>query len=107
MKRAFILIATSICLSIFYSCKKEDTTIVEKEGWYALTSEYSNYSLYSVYFVNENNGYIVGSDGLIIRTTNSGLKWTRQTSGTTNDLMSVFFVNENIGYAAGNDGVIL
>jgi photosystem II stability/assembly factor-like uncharacterized protein len=74
--------------------------------------------LYSVYFINADTGYAVGedngglilkitNDGLILKTTNGGTNWSKQTSGTTNDLFSVYFTDANTGYIVGDTGLIL
>ncbi len=64
-------------------------------------------TLYSTFFINDNNGWIVGSDGFIIKTTNSGIDWIPQTSGTDLNLKSVQFFNQDIGWICGEDGLIL
>lgn len=63
--------------------------------------------LWSTYFIDDNNGWIVGSDGFIKRTTNSGLDWIQQNSGTNVILKSVQFSNLNTGWICGEDGIIL
>ena len=64
-------------------------------------------NLYSVYFTNADTGYAVGDSGRIIKTTDGGTNWIRQTSGTTSTLNSVFFVGRDTGYVAGSNGIIL
>lgn len=61
----------------------------------------------SVCFTDANTGYIVGSNGTIQKTINSGTDWTIQTSGTTNWLYKVSFSDANTGYVVGNYGTIL
>ena len=39
--------------------------------------------LWSTFFVDDNTGWIVGSDGFIKKTTNAGHEWIQQNSGTT------------------------
>ncbi|MDH3268778.1 MAG: YCF48-related protein, partial [Ignavibacteria bacterium] len=63
--------------------------------------------LWSTFFIDDNTGWIVGSNGFIIKTTNAGLDWTQQTSGTTLTLMSVQFINQTSGWICGEDGLIL
>jgi len=60
-----------------------------------------------VSFIDANNGWAVGWCGTILRTTNGGMNWNSQSSGTTNDLMGVFFSDANTGTAVGNYGTIL
>ena len=60
--------------------------------------------LYSVYFTDQNNGWVVGSE--IINTTDGGENWTSQTSWG-HLLNSVYFTNRSTGWAVGYNGVIL
>ena len=64
-------------------------------------------NLWSTFFVDDNTGWIVGSEGFIIKTTNAGLDWVQQNSGTTVILKSVQFVNLNTGWICGEGGLIL
>jgi photosystem II stability/assembly factor-like uncharacterized protein len=63
--------------------------------------------LWSTFFVDDNIGWIVGSDGFIKKTTNSGLDWIQQNSGTTLTLKSIQFINLNTGWICGEGGLIL
>lgn len=62
--------------------------------------------LHSVDFVTSNIGYCVGEDGLILKTTTSGLGWDNQ-SGSSVTLRSVHFTDSINGYAAGDMGKII
>ena len=64
-------------------------------------------TLNSVYFTNINTGYAAGKCGTIIKTTDGGVSWTVQNSGTANHLHSILFPLPDIGYAAGENGIIL
>ena len=46
-------------------------------------------------------------DGTILKTTNSGETWLRQTSGTKLDLYCVTFTDINTGTVVGKSGTIL
>jgi len=61
---------------------------------------------YSIYFANNNVGWAVGEDGVIIKSIDGGVNWTNQSSGATNRLRSVFFTNENVGYAVGDSRIL-
>jgi len=63
--------------------------------------------LLNVFFVDDNTGWIVGSDGFITKTTNAGLDWVQQSSGTTLTLTSVMSINQNTGWISGEGGLIL
>jgi len=68
-------------------------------------------TLYGIYFVDDQDGWIVGAGGNIFHTINSGTTWVVQDSGKSYWLQDVFFLNENIGWAVGGysgiDGIIL
>jgi photosystem II stability/assembly factor-like uncharacterized protein len=63
-------------------------------------------ALHAVHFVNAASGWAVGEMGVILATSDGGKTWSRQASGTSEDLDSVYFVSPSIGRAAG-DRVIL
>lgn len=65
------------------------------------------YELNSIHFVDTTIGTIVGSSGNIWKTTDGGLNWESQISGTSQNLNSVFFLNSAEGYIAGDGGTIL
>ena len=62
--------------------------------------------LWSTFFIDD-TGWIVGSGGFIKKTTNAGLDWIQQNSGTTLTLKSIQFVNINTGWICGEGGLIL
>ncbi len=63
--------------------------------------------LWSTYFITDDIGWIVGSNGFIKKTSNAGLDWIQQNSGTTATLKSVQFADENTGWICGDAGLIL
>lgn len=63
--------------------------------------------LRGVYFTSANEGWAVGDGGRIFHTSNYGVDWQAQTSGTTVNLRDVFFVNSRTGIAVGDRGTIL
>jgi len=63
-------------------------------------------NLNGIYFINANLGFIVGSGGVILKTTNGGTSWTSSTP-STHDLHAVTFVNSTDGWAVGANGTIL
>jgi photosystem II stability/assembly factor-like uncharacterized protein len=60
-------------------------------------------NLNCIRFVDATTGYAVGDAGTIIKTTDGGLTWTIQNSGTYFDLYSVYFTDTNTGYVTGGD----
>jgi len=65
-----------------------------------------NKLLYSVKFVNDNDGYIVGWDGEVLQSNDKGRSWNKVDKFTTNYLRSVDFVNKDIGFIVGGGGEI-
>jgi hypothetical protein len=46
-------------------------------------------------------------NGVILKTSNSGLNWSALITGTTNDLYEIHFTFTNVGYTVGEGGIIL
>ncbi len=91
-----LLISNSILAS------KERLYANEDNGWQVVYTLSDN-SIYlkKIFFLNENTGYAVGTNGTILKTTDGGNIWTSKNSGVTNTLYDIHFVNNNIGYAVG------
>ncbi|NNJ51800.1 MAG: hypothetical protein HKP17_01420, partial [Ignavibacteriaceae bacterium] len=62
--------------------------------------------LWSTFFIDD-TGWIIGEGGFIKKTTNAGVDWIQQNSGTTVVLKSVQFINLNTGWICGEGGLIL
>ena len=59
-------------------------------------------------FPQPTSGFAVGAGGRILHTTNMGIAWTDQTSGTSANLNDVSFANDALrGIAVGDSGTIL
>lgn len=63
-------------------------------------------NLTCVKFIDTNTGYAVGDAGTIIKTTNGGIDWVIQNSGTTQKLNSVYFIDAMNGYAVGYNVIL-
>lgn len=63
--------------------------------------------LKELFFVDPNNGWVVGDNGLILRTSDGGKSWTPQKSETQADLWCVYFLDLNRGWAIGARNTIL
>lgn len=67
-------------------------------------------AFYSVFFVDDNNGYAVGGDGfstgVIVKTTNGGTIWTLSLTNSYT-YNSLHFPDANTGYTCGQGGAIL
>ncbi len=67
----------------------------------------SNAKLNSVFFINQKNGWTVGTNGKIYQTINGGKTWREQNSNVSSNLSDIFFSNTAEGWAVGEDGTIL
>jgi len=74
--------------------------------WTASPSGTAN-SLWGMYFLNDNVGWVVGDGGTIRKTTDGGTTWIAQTSVIIGFLNQIRFVDANNGWIVGDPGVIL
>jgi len=63
--------------------------------------------LFSVTFIDEFNGCIVGDNGYILRTVNGGQSWSQQSGVNSTTLLFVNFTSGNAGYAVGFNGTLI
>lgn len=63
--------------------------------------------LNSVFFLNQKNGWTVGSQGKIFQTVNGGKTWREQKTNIAKDLTDVFFSSSAEGWVIGDEGTIL
>lgn len=68
---------------------------------------YYDIRLYSVNFVDYNNGWISGAKGRVLHTVTGGIKWEANFTGVDVNLNKVLFYNDNEGVAIGDKGVAL
>ena len=58
-------------------------------------------------FPDGSHGWTVGDHGTILATSDGGVTWTKQSSGTGKLLCGVTFPDASHGWAVGTDGTIL
>jgi photosystem II stability/assembly factor-like uncharacterized protein len=76
-------------------------------GGASWTTIQRDYSISSFYFFDAQNGYAVGSSGLILYTTNGGSNWTRHSTNSNRHLNSISFGDAQTGCAVGENGTVL
>jgi len=67
-------------------------------------------NFYSVSFLpspNQATGFIAGDSGIILKTTDSGATWVRQTTPTSLQMRGVAFADSSNGWAVGTSGTVL
>ena len=74
--------------------------------WTEPTSQ-TNRRPVTVFFIDQNNGWICGDGGTIQHTTNGGGTWVLQDTPTTEHICGIHFVDANNGWAGAQHGVIL
>ncbi|MCK7516547.1 MAG: YCF48-related protein [Ignavibacteriales bacterium] len=89
-----------------YSDTSNTAFMISSGGWAAQNSGTTNF-LYSINFLNDNFGFCVGNDGIILKTTNGGDNWSLMFYDPDLWLLSVYIINEQNGVAVGNYGLIL
>jgi photosystem II stability/assembly factor-like uncharacterized protein len=58
-------------------------------------------------FVDDSHGWAVGDAGTILATTDGGVTWKAQVSGTRLNLLKATFVNTQVGWVASTNGLLL
>ncbi len=61
----------------------------------------------TVKFIDVSTGWAAGDNGNILKTTDGGINWSVQTSGTNNTIRSIFFIDASNGWACGDMGTII
>lgn len=81
------------------------------QNWLSKLSGAKSYWPNSVFFLNDNTGWISGGKyggiGQIIKTTNGGENWALQTIPSTSWLANIYFANAEKGWAVGSNGSIV
>lgn len=62
---------------------------------------YDNNNFYSVFFLNQNTGWI-GGNGIVLKTTNGGENWINQLTTHAIKVRSIQFTNGNTGWFCGD-----
>lgn len=74
-------------------------------SWNSLTLPAGLGGSYSANFIDNNNGWLGGSNGQLYKTTDGGSSWTTLASGTNQYIREVYFVDSNTGWYSG-DGIV-
>lgn len=71
--------------------------------------QFPSKDLYDIQFVDSLNGFIIGEDGFLARTTDGGDTWTWETlaSAAGATLRDIFMVNAQVGFIAGDNETLL
>ena len=75
--------------------------------WQPITGLPTTDGLKAIHFANTLVGWACGENGTLIKTTDSGINWSLQVSGTAQTLRGIFFFDSNTGWACGDQGTII
>jgi hypothetical protein len=95
-----------LVLTMIVGCNKEtnnpeDDLMNGIDGWEITKSSYDfDINPRDIFFINPNIGFVVGYNGDIYKTIDSGQTWVKKNSGTTLHLFSVFFLYEDVGFVS-------
>jgi serine/threonine-protein kinase len=67
----------------------------------------SGYSFFGIKFLDSNTGFITGNKGLILKTINGGLNWTKVLTNTNEIIFDIAFFSPQKGFAVGWNGLLL
>jgi photosystem II stability/assembly factor-like uncharacterized protein len=74
-------------------------------GWQSIPSGTTG-QLNKVFFVNRQQGFIVGESGILLKTLDSGLTWNQIQTGFSTSYKNVFFLTPSLGFICGSQGAI-
>jgi photosystem II stability/assembly factor-like uncharacterized protein len=83
-----------------------DTSIFDRIN-YEVQDGDINQALFGVHFLDEQNGWVVGSDSRILNTTNGGETWNIQNTPGVYDLRDIHMISNQIGWAVGGNGIVM
>jgi photosystem II stability/assembly factor-like uncharacterized protein len=88
------LVSLLFCLQVFYTCGF---------GQWNLQPSGTSMRLESVFFAGESTGYVVGSAGTVLKTTNGGAQWTNPAGSNYSNIWfrSLFFNSADTGFVVG------
>ena len=96
----FVLLISFVCLTGGYG--------YSQSGWVLQSPLPTTETLLSIKFVNKNTGFISGTNGIILKTTNIGFSWSKINTGFAyHSLMAIDFFDENTGLVVSDTGIVL
>ncbi len=101
MQKKLILIIAAFVVSLFLginSYAKEEKSEGEESKYLV--------HIFSLSFINDQEGWAAGDHGMIYHTTDGGLNWERQKVKGEDSFFSISFADNKSGWAVGNRGVI-
>lgn len=89
------ILFSTILILILLNCKAQ---------WKVIYSS-SSITINSIFFTSQDTGFVVGENGLFMRTFNSGQTWATLNNIGNFKATSIFFFNNGVGYIGGSSGL--
>ncbi|MFX0090212.1 MAG: YCF48-related protein [Candidatus Hodarchaeota archaeon] len=95
-----LLLGIGIFSGIYFGIPYQATVSFSPNPWQPISSKtYPKGKVNTIDFVDSDHGWLGGSRGLIMVTTDGGQTWTKQYSGTNDTIRALDFVNTQVGVA--------
>jgi photosystem II stability/assembly factor-like uncharacterized protein len=107
IKRLFIALFLLLFISNCENSSTLESDLHQNGSWELVRASQANGFYHSIYFINEDHGWVVGDSGIIIYSDDKGKTWTYQKSGTEISLQDVQFINETTGWIVGSNNTLL
>lgn len=101
MSYQYSRIAAAICFVTV--CFFENHSIAQS-GW-SVVGTNMNYNFTSIAFANDSTCFLVGSNGMIHKSTNEGIGWSSIIAASTL-LRSIVFINDTLGFVGGGTSIL-
>ncbi len=75
-------------------------------SWTKIRETFQDKMMIGLYFINDLEGWVCGFNGVMLKTTNGGISWNRETLQTDKELREIFFV-DSVGYCVGFSGTFM
>ncbi|MCK4256862.1 hypothetical protein KAX35_08240 [candidate division WOR-3 bacterium] len=98
-KETFCIMIMCLLIVILIGCGRKTPTDSDNVSYWQKVESPTTNNLYSVYFVDKDNGWVVGDSGTILHW--DGTSWQIIDSPTEESLMGVHFISSNDGWAVG------
>ena len=78
----------------------------DQTATYSITNVDTRIALNAIQFIDDYNGWVVGDSGTIYHTTNSGIDWIKQITGTKENLKSLCFLDSENGWVSADTNIL-
>ena len=107
LSEKIIVITSLILFAGISACEKDKNPASDiNNGDLAVLPLPESYHYHAIQFLDQNQGWVIGDNGIILHTSNGGKTWTKQESNTTDHLMKIQFIDSECGWIAGTGSIL-